>query len=236
MTPTIACPIFFFSHNIWGQRSLRRHQWLCKNFPLIHSVFDFSLRICEFKSHPFFDVVLVSFRGPPFVHLPCNVMFLVRWSLQGQLIWKHGSTFSTCAVVRRSSYCPMFSWILKRTCSLVMWSLHEIPINLLKHFISITWILLWSSAVKRIEAMSECGPSLPEIDVISNCKTHTPTLNCWLSQCQCQSWLSQCQGRSWLSQSQCQSWLSQCQGRLNYIIDPWTFSAYISPLCMCYLG
>ena len=79
----------------------------------------------------------------------CPVFFppslcLAQWFWPDLMNGRHDHTTAVC--VRRSSCGLIACWILAWTSSLVTWSLHETCSILQKHLISMTCILLWSSA------------------------------------------------------------------------------------------
>ena len=81
---------------------------------------------------------------PPFT-VPCK-MVLARHDERET--WPYHCSLRLFTMVRRSSCGPIACWILARTSSLVTWSLYEMCSILRQNFISMSCILLWSSAVR----------------------------------------------------------------------------------------
>ena len=111
-----------FSAPLWGMASSR----------LVHSLM--------LSSHFFFCL-------PCLLHsltVPCK-MVLARPDERETCPYHCSLRFFT--MIRKSSCGPIACWILAQTSSLVTWSLYETRSILRKHPISMTCILLWSSAV-----------------------------------------------------------------------------------------
>ena len=130
---------------MWG--SLGHHRWFCYQFPPFFLVLHCPLRLANLQACPFPDLSSHLFLYLPCLLLPFTVpckMVLARpeWEIRPYHCSLHLFT------IVRSSCGPIACWILVRTSSLVTWPLYEMCSILQLHLISMTCILLLSSAVR----------------------------------------------------------------------------------------
>ena len=150
--------------------------------PPFFPVLSCPLVLGELQTFPFPDVVFHLFLCLPYLLLPFTVLCKIVLARPDEReTWSYHCSLRLFTLIKRSSCGPIACWILEWTSSSVTWCLYEMHSILRQHLISITCILLWSSAVRvhDLQAYRKMDVTRKRISRILEMRKTTPVIQNW---------------------------------------------------------